>query len=1797
MKKEFKLHSPVGTEPVTYTWPLPSSDDKDGAQEIIDTMKLVSQEIPELEQALSKNVLNNYDTNSYESMKSLCEKYNRAIDSIHQLWKGTSKLGSLQDLQASVPLLKHIIQQCYDHAIEDPEKLNQYEPFSPEVYGETSFELVDQMVKSINFTEDDYFIDLGSGVGQVVLQVAACTPCNICYGIEKAEWPAGYAERMVEQFKRWMRWYGKRYTNFLLEKGDFLSDHTKERINNATVIFVNNFAFGPQVDHQLKLRFANMQEGAKIVSSKAFCPLNFRITDRNLSDIGAIMHVTELSPLRGAVSWTCNPVTYFLHVVDRTMLERYFQRMRNPGKKHVEDEPVRSLRKDRRGRMVPSATSAVTKNNQEMKTHEKDGSFKAAKLLDFDSTSNGSFPEMAGNSEQNQVYGPTTRRKWSEWIAQPHTSSGGHIMSVTDTENEDEENSKPHKMSANEKIKKQVAKVLAREKHASAERAKKEAAERIGRTERASVERLRASEEKEVRQHVQPVRASSAEAAGATERRAHSMAKQRIQMELNNRLVLEDTEAEKKMVHRRKQRKVLSAIKARAVAKSRTKEKVLALDSLNLLHSHTLLSTSTAASDNMSYNDSSMTSMSNSYFKPSVQSQSVTALEMAPALQKLMDAMKQQYMQFLLHMQTPNYHDSVQKQIDNEQARQRDLKSEVERLERQIQHLQTDSTCLLKSRLKEVGIDATTPGDFISQARGILTQQNDLEVLADTLQRQIDQLETENSMLMNSQSQAFIGQSLTSGKSNGKKNGLVTLSQTQEYIASQVAESLMKNQQVQALEFQVNQLAQSSGNDQLKHPSQGKSKNLDGRKRRIEETEPENVNPNVNPVDFVSPEVSQILGTVSEVGREKSLGSGSKRGRPATKNRKNISSRDSPKDATTAGGNLSIRKLLENTGTDLCVKADQGQRKAKLNGHIDRMDSDLSIQRPSLPISIPLDCLPGNNMRRTTESEGDISLESNSGNRKPMSSQFGSHDGRTGSPRNDVTQESANEQTALSTKSSSWTSANFVSNASLASAKTDFTMDKMIIPKKRGHIFNGTTSDIVKQSIINKVEGNHQNREMYLLPQVKNKKESSKSNKRKSTSNQNAASKRLMKKDNQRDLKSGPQLLRSMQPPNSASPETRTNTAMLISTANQPIAITAIPSPDVRSQAFRQRNEGMGNHSSASPFDALLATAAEEHKSLQEEQKHLPQTEESLFKSFDLQTKTPNDKKSSGSTSEKPRFGSPKRRRLSSISPPASPSSNSNSVNSKLKQRSRSSSSSSSSRSHSRSSSRSSRSSSSSSDSGGEGRKKGYKNQTLPTQPMLAVKSLANTWSSVNVSSSLPKYAINLSTGTVQSVSSGMSYSSPMAGKQKSVLLNHALTSSVANPGIPSQPYASSIIVQNHNLVAPNVSSATQILIKPHVLVQSSLSSTVCHRPSVTVSGNHKSLEQTTVKTLTQKPIASTSTKTSQAKGNLVLNANFQKGGVKIITGLQGQTINSQNGSQLPVQMAILPQSSNGVTQGYQLLTFATPNTGSNASSSHSVNAHFDNATKLQLSASNIISSSQKKQSSKSSNKQSGASKYSAIINANTQVLVGGASSSASAGYFDNGKPQNVSIQSINSSGLQLSMFNAGMQPQIVPVAFHTQATSQPSSQQKTQKPNILSQQTKSGRLTSPPRTAHTPTPIPRIYTPTPGGASTPSLLTDLSHDHRSTQIGSLLLNQSNLTQFQGTGAFNPTGQFNPQAYTGDPRGLALVGIRPDQGGDAHPTLHLQGYQGLASQRLAMYSDQAAALRHNFPAMYRPGGW
>ena len=43
-------------------------------------------------------------------------------------------------------------------------------------------------------------------------------------------------------------------------------------------------------------------------------------------DIGAMMRVVQLSPLKGHVSWTDKPVSYYLHVIDRTVVRRERER-------------------------------------------------------------------------------------------------------------------------------------------------------------------------------------------------------------------------------------------------------------------------------------------------------------------------------------------------------------------------------------------------------------------------------------------------------------------------------------------------------------------------------------------------------------------------------------------------------------------------------------------------------------------------------------------------------------------------------------------------------------------------------------------------------------------------------------------------------------------------------------------------------------------------------------------------------------------------------------------------------------------------------------------------------------------------------------------------------------------------------------------------------------------------------------------------------------------------------------------------------------------------------------------------------------------------------------------------------------------------------------------------------------------------------------------------------------------------------------------------------------------------------
>ena len=66
-------------------------------------------------------------------MKELCDKFNKIIDTHIKLNRGTEAFSARLQQRATSKLFRHILAQVYSRAVTDPDKLRDYEPFSPSV--------------------------------------------------------------------------------------------------------------------------------------------------------------------------------------------------------------------------------------------------------------------------------------------------------------------------------------------------------------------------------------------------------------------------------------------------------------------------------------------------------------------------------------------------------------------------------------------------------------------------------------------------------------------------------------------------------------------------------------------------------------------------------------------------------------------------------------------------------------------------------------------------------------------------------------------------------------------------------------------------------------------------------------------------------------------------------------------------------------------------------------------------------------------------------------------------------------------------------------------------------------------------------------------------------------------------------------------------------------------------------------------------------------------------------------------------------------------------------------------------------------------------------------------------------------------------------------------------------------------------------------------------------------------------------------------------------------------------------
>ncbi|KAI6095754.1 S-adenosyl-L-methionine-dependent methyltransferase [Pisolithus croceorrhizus] len=196
-------------------------------------------------------------------------------------------------------VLLRVIEETYQRIVgPNIGQLSRYSAFTSEVYGELMPSFTDKIIVQTGLHAGSLLVDLGSGVGNVLLHAALAT------GSGNSVHVAGCG--------------GLSLGNVELEEGDMLASRRVDALlPKADVVVVNNKVFEETLNAALRPKFLDLKEGAVVISLKPFVQPNARVTERNVDDICAIFDVEERPYHSGDVSWGSSGGSYYAHRVDR----------------------------------------------------------------------------------------------------------------------------------------------------------------------------------------------------------------------------------------------------------------------------------------------------------------------------------------------------------------------------------------------------------------------------------------------------------------------------------------------------------------------------------------------------------------------------------------------------------------------------------------------------------------------------------------------------------------------------------------------------------------------------------------------------------------------------------------------------------------------------------------------------------------------------------------------------------------------------------------------------------------------------------------------------------------------------------------------------------------------------------------------------------------------------------------------------------------------------------------------------------------------------------------------------------------------------------------------------------------------------------------------------------------------------------------------------------------------------------------------------------------------------------------
>lgn len=205
-------------------------------------------------------------------------------------------------------------------------KLKHYKAFSNYVYGELLPNFLSDVYQQCKLKKGGTFMDLGSGVGNCVVQAALECGCALSFGCEIMEDASDLTVLQYQELTKRCKLFGMRLNNveFSLKKSFVDNKRVIELIPQCDVILVNNFLFDENLNKEVEKILQTAKVGCQIISLKSLRSLTYQIDFYNVENIFNRLKVQRYDLKEDSVSWTHSGGEYYISTVMADVDESLF---------------------------------------------------------------------------------------------------------------------------------------------------------------------------------------------------------------------------------------------------------------------------------------------------------------------------------------------------------------------------------------------------------------------------------------------------------------------------------------------------------------------------------------------------------------------------------------------------------------------------------------------------------------------------------------------------------------------------------------------------------------------------------------------------------------------------------------------------------------------------------------------------------------------------------------------------------------------------------------------------------------------------------------------------------------------------------------------------------------------------------------------------------------------------------------------------------------------------------------------------------------------------------------------------------------------------------------------------------------------------------------------------------------------------------------------------------------------------------------------------------------------------------